>query len=401
MSRLRRRTIAVAIVALLLLATAWLLRPRAVAVELGQVSRGRLEVAIEDEGQTRIHPRYVVAAPVAGNLAQIELDPGDSVEAGSVVARLAPTPLDARSRAEAAGRVQTAVAARLAAEADVAGAQAAAAQASSTQFRYRALADAGQLSAEELDRATTDASRLARALDGARQRAVAARYEVATARGALLDADSGATILVRAPMSGKVLRLLEDSERVVPAGAPLLELGDPADLELVVEVLSTDAVGIPVGAAMSAEAGGGRLIPARVREIEPAAFTKISPLGVEEQRVRVIGVPEAGGERDVAADPLAGLGDRFRIRARIVLWRGDSVLRAPSGALFRAGEGWAAFRYDGGRARLAWVEVGHRGSDAVEILDGLAEGDRLVLYPGARVVDGTRVRPLPGVPAWR
>jgi len=401
MSRLRRRTIAVALIAVLAVAIAWLLRPKAAAVEIGRVTRGALEVAIEDEGQTRIHPRYVVAAPVAGHLGQLELDPGDVVVAGAVVARLAPAPLDPRSRAEASGRVSSALAAVRAAEAFIAEADAAAAQARSTLVRYRALADAGQLSAEELDRATTEEKRLTQALDGARERAVAARFEVAIARGALLDADSGATILVRAPMGGEVLRLLEDSERVVPAGAPILELGNRADLELVVEVLSTDAVGIPVGAAMSVDAGIGHRIAGRVREIEPAGFTKVSPLGVEEQRVRVIGEPDPAGEQGEAG--IAGVGDRFRIRARIVLWRGEAVLQAPSGAVFRSGEhdeSWAAYRLDSGRARLVPVEIGHRGADAVEILSGLEEGAPLLLYPGERIRDGSRVRPLgpPGAP---
>jgi len=401
MSRLRRRTIAVALIAVLAVAIAWLLRPKAAAVEIGRVTRGALEVAIEDEGQTRIHPRYVVAAPVAGHLGQLELDPGDVVVAGAVVARLAPAPLDPRSRAEASGRVSSALAAVRAAEAFIAEADAAAAQARSTLVRYRALADAGQLSAEELDRATTEEKRLTQALDGARERAVAARFEVATARGALLDADSGATILVRAPVGGEVLRLLEDSERVVPAGTPILELGNRADLELVVEVLSTDAVGIPVGAAMSVDAGIGHRIAGRVREIEPAGFTKVSPLGVEEQRVRVIGEPDPAGEQGEAG--IAGVGDRFRIRARIVLWRGEAVLQAPSGAVFRSGEhdeSWAAYRLDSGRARLVPVEIGHRGADAVEILSGLEEGAPLLLYPGERIRDGSRVRPLgpPGAP---
>ncbi|MBP7589011.1 MAG: HlyD family efflux transporter periplasmic adaptor subunit [Thermoanaerobaculia bacterium] len=401
MSRLRRRTIAVALIAVLAVAIAWLLRPKAAAVEIGRVTRGALEVAIEDEGQTRIHPRYVVAAPVAGHLGQLELDPGDVVVAGAVVARLAPAPLDPRSRAEASGRVSSALAAVRAAEAFIAEADAAAAQARSTLVRYRALADAGQLSAEELDRATTEEKRLTQALDGARERAVAARFEVAIARGALLDADSGATILVRAPVGGEVLRLLEDSERVVPAGTPILELGNRADLELVVEVLSTDAVGIPVGAAMSVDAGIGHRIAGRVREIEPAGFTKVSPLGVEEQRVRVIGEPDPAGEQGEAG--IAGVGDRFRIRARIVLWRGEAVLQAPSGAVFRSGEhdeSWAAYRLDSGRARLVPVEIGHRGADAVEILSGLEEGAPLLLYPGERIRDGSRVRPLgpPGAP---
>lgn len=391
----RRRSIVVFLGALVALALAWAFRPRAVEVEVGRVTRGPLEVAIEDEGQTRIHPRYVVAAPVAGRLDQLELDPGDPVAAGDVVARLAPAPLDARAREQAEGRLSSARAGAREAAAAVAEAEAAAAQARSTLVRYRALFDAGQLAAEDLDRAGTDEKRLTQALAGARERAAAARFEVATARGALLDAGSGATILVRAPTAGRVLRLLEDSERVVPAGAPILEIGDPAALELVVEVLSTDAVAIPVGAPMSVEVGGGRRLTGRVREVEPAGFTKVSPLGVEEQRVRVIGRLDAPPTGEPAGAPGTGeIGDRFRIRARIVLWRGDKLLQAPSGAVFRVRDGWAAYRFEDGRARLTPLAIGHRGADAVEILSGLEAGARLVLYPGTRIRDGSRVRPV-------
>jgi len=388
MISIRRKLPFLALAVVLILGAAWLLRPQLVAVEIGRVTRGALEVVIADEGQTRIHPRYVVAAPVAGRLAQIELDPGDRVEAGSVVARLAPAPLDAREREQAETRVSSARAAAREAAARVAEAEVARAQARSTLERYRALFEAGQLAAEELDRAIAEEKQFARALDATRERASAARFEVATARSALLDAGSGATILVRAPTAGRVLRLQEDSERVVVAGAPILEIGDPNALEVVVEVLSTDAVAIPAGAAMSVDAGGGRWLAGRVREVEPAGFTKVSPLGVEEQRVRVI------GELEPAAAGSAGIGDRFRIRARIVLWRGDDVLQAPAGAVFRVGDGWAAYRLENGRARLSPLRAGHRGADAVEILAGLAPGAEVLLYPGERIGDGSRVRPI-------
>ena len=396
MKRLRPRSIVLIVAALVALALAWLFRPQAVAVEVGRVSRGTLEVTIEDEGQTRIHPRYVVAAPAAGRLGQIELDPGDRVEAGTVVARLAPAPLDPRAREEAEGRLSSSRAAARSAEAYAAEAEAAAAQARSTLVRYRVLFDAGQLAAEDLDHATTEEKRLARAFDGASERAVAARFEVATARSALVDADSGSTIAVRAPTSGEVLRLYEDSERVVPAGAPILEIGDPADLELVAEVLSTDAVAIPTGAAMSIEVGSGRRLSGRVRYIEPAGFTKVSPLGVEEQRVRVIGV------LDAAAGDAGGLATASGSAPESCSGGGEDVLQAPSGAVFRAGDGstgpqdssgWATYRVDGGRARLTPLEVGHRGADAIEILSGIEAEARVVLYPGERIRDGSRVRP--------
>lgn len=317
MNRFRRRLAYLLVAVSVVLGGVWLLRPEAAVVEIGRVVRGALEVTLDEEGQTRIHPRYVVAAPVAGRLAQLELDPGDSVAAGAVVAKLFPAPLDARARAEASGRVSSARAAERAAEADAAAAAAALAQARSTLERFRALFYAGQLAAADLDRAATEEKRLTRAAEGARERAIAARFEVATARSALLDADTGATILVRAPTAGRVLRLLEDSERVVPAGTPILELGNPANLEIVVEVLSTDAVGIAAGAAMTVDVGGGRRLAGQVREVEPAGFTKISPLGVEEQRVRVVGeldpgraegMPGEKGRQAFTAGPATGSG---------------------------------------------------------------------------------------------
>lgn len=402
MKRLRSRPVVIVAAALVALALAWLFRPSAVTVEVGRVTRGALEVTIEDEGQTRIHPRYVVAAPVGGRLFQLELDPGDRVEAGAVVAKLAPAPLDPRDRQQAEGRVSAARAVFRESEAYVAEVEAALAQARSTLQRSRALFEAGQLAAEDLDRAATEEKRFARALDGARERAIAARFEVATARSALLDADSGATITVRAPKTGTILRLQEDSERVVPAGAPILEIGDPADLELVAEVLSTDAVAVAPGAAMSVDIGGGRRLSGRVREVEPAGFTKVSPLGVEEQRVRVIGVLDPGAQTSGAGVVVgvtgdrSELGDRFRIRARIVLWRGADVVQAPAGAVFRAGEGWGVYRLEDGRAHLTLVVVGHRGADAVEILSGIAAGTEVVLYPGQRLRDGSRVRRVTG-----
>jgi len=383
MPPLRRNAILVAIAVALATGVAWLLRPKPVVVEIGRVARGPLEVAIEEEGQTRIHPRYVIAAPVAGRLAQIDLDPGDLVRAGQAVARLAPAPLDPRQREQAEAQLSAARAVEREARARVAEAEAALELARSTLVRQRALFQAGQIAADALDRATSDELRAARAADAARGRAEAARFEVATARSALLDAGRGAVIDVLSPTTGIVLRLHEDSERVVGAGATILEIGDPADLEMVVEVLSTDAVSITAGAPMSVDVGGGRRLRGHVAEVEPAGFTRISPLGVEEQRVRVVAVLD---------EPANGVGDRYRIRGRIALWRDDDVLRAPPGAVFRSEDGWAAFRNVDGRARRTAVEVGHRGDDGVEILAGLESGDEVLLYPGESVVDGVRVR---------
>jgi len=379
-----RRHLLIAAAALLtVLGGAWFLRPARVVVEVAPVVRAALAVTIEDEGQTRIHPRYVVAAPVAGRLAEIRLDPGDPVSAGQTVAHLAPAPLDARSRERAEAQVAASRAALRSAAALAAEAAAGHSQAASTLARYRDLAAAGQLSDEELERAITAERSAAQWLDAAGHRVEAARFEVESARTALLDAESGAVVPVRSPSEGVVLRLHEESERVVAAGTPLLEIGDLADLEIVVEVLSTDAVAVGPGAPMSVDVGGGREFPAHVDRVEPAGFTKISPLGIEEQRVGVIGHFDA---------PAEGVGDRFRVRARIVLWQGEEVVQVPTGGVFRSGEGWGAYVVEEGRARRRDLRLGHRGSEAVEVLQGLAPGERVVLYPGREVADGVRVR---------
>jgi HlyD family secretion protein len=213
---------------------------------------------------------------------------------------------------------------------------------------------------------------------------------VAAARAALLDADPAgstgrAVALVRAPVGGRVLRVHEPSERIVAAGTPLVQLGDAGGLEVVVDVLSTDAVRIQPGAPMRlVEWGGEGAIAARVRLVEPSGFTKVSTLGVEEQRVNVIG--------DLL-DPPAVLGDGYRVEARIVTWAADDVLRVPNSALFRTGGGWSLFVEQEGRARLREVRVGHRGASEAEVLDGLAEGEQVILFPSEQIRDGVRVRP--------
>jgi HlyD family secretion protein len=217
---------------------------------------------------------------------------------------------------------------------------------------------------------------------------------VEAARAALLvggggeagvPAGSPAVIDVLAPTAGRVLRVYEESARVVAVGSPLLEIGEPADLEIVIDVLSADAVKIRPGAEMRLEAwGGDEALRARVRRVEPSGFTKLSALGVEEQRVNVIGD---------FVDPPGALGDGYRLEARIVVWSAADVLRAPASAIFRRAGDWHVFAAADGRAVLRRVEIGHRGADAVEILGGLEEGERLVLHPTDRIADGVRIAP--------
>ncbi|HKI85266.1 MAG TPA: HlyD family efflux transporter periplasmic adaptor subunit, partial [Thermoanaerobaculia bacterium] len=253
-----------------------------------------------------------------------------------------------------------------------------------TLARNEKLLVEGLVATEEVDHLRSEELSLAQALAAAEFARRAAEGERDMARAALLESGRNAALAIRAPADGLVLRKFEESERVVPAGTPLVEIGDPSNIEVVVEVLSTDAVGIRPGMAMIVEAGGDETVQGRVRVVEPAGFTKISPLGVEEQRVRVVG--------DLLA-PAPGVGDRFRVIAKIVLWHGEDVLKAPSGAIFRYGEGWGAYSVRAGRARLVELTVGHRGPDESEILAGLAAGDEVIAYPGERVEDGVRVVP--------
>ena len=377
----------------------FLLRPAPVAVELAEVTRGPLVVTVDEEGETRVRDRFVVVAPTAGRVLRITLDPGDVVKERDVVAILRPTPLDRRARAGAEARVEAAQANQSAADAAVARAQAALSQAMRQARRMEQLHAKGTVADEQLERARLEVATGTQELAGARHAANAAAHELEAARSVLMAAEAGdapgvirdgrcsgeGCIEVRAPVAGRVLRVPEESERIVQAGEPLVEIGDPGALEIVVDVLSADAVRIRPEARMLLDRwGGGTPLEARVRRVEPSGFTKISTLGVEEQRVNVIG--------DLAAPP-EGLGDGFRVEARIVVWEGADVLRVPPSALFRHGDGFAVFVVVDGVARLRDVKVGERGGDGAEILSGLEPGEQVILHPSDRVADGVRVRP--------
>jgi HlyD family secretion protein len=377
----------------------WVFRPAPLRVDVGRVDRGALRVTVDEEGETRVLQRYVVAAPTTGRLLRIALDEGDAIEAGAVVARIEPVPLDPRDRAAAEARLEAAAASKSAAEARVGQARAALDQAKRAARRAERLFDAGTLSAEAREEADLALTSAEREHEAALYAAEAADHEVEAARAALIAAASGASadladpdprvcapspcVEVRAPVAGRVLRVHEESERIVAAGTPLLDLGDPDALEIVVDVLSTDAVRIETGAAMLVEEwGGARPLRAAVQRIEPSAFTKVSALGVEEQRVNVIGR---------LLEPAPGLGDGYRVEARIVVWEAADVLRVPASALFRAGEDWAVFVVEDGVARRRPIEVGERSRTAAEVRSGLGEGDGVVLHPSDRLADGARV----------
>jgi HlyD family secretion protein len=392
----KRRTLLLACAALGALGgLVWLLRAEPVRVEVGAVDRGPLEGTVDEEGRTRVRHRYVIAAPVSGGLERIVLDEGDPVAPGDVVARVSPAPLDPRATAQAQARLEAAIALQGGARARIAQAKAALAQAERELRRARTLAAAGTVSDQVLEQAELAHTSRSEDLHAAREAEDAAAHEVQAARAALLAAGGGAPeaggrgrdafVEVRSPASGHVLRVFEESQRVVAVGTPLLEVGDPADLEIVVDVLSADAVRVPPGAEMRIEAWGGEgPLRARVRRVEPSGFTKLSALGVEEQRVNVIG--------DFVDAP-GSLGDGYRVEARIVVWRGDDVVRVPTSALFRRGEDWHVFRVEDARARLCAVEIGERGRDAAQVLAGIEPGSAVVLHPTDRVADGVRVEP--------
>lgn len=389
------RRLVLAVVGLLVIAgVAAALRPDTLEVETALVRRGPLQVTVDADGRTRVRDRYVVAAPVSGRLERVPLAEGDVVRAGDVIARIAPAPFDEPSARQARARLDGARALAVQAEARVRLADAALGQARRDAGRTRRLLDAGALAPRALEEAELAARARADEYAAARAQATAARADVDAATAALLYAggdagDAGGpargVVTVRAPSAGRVLRLAERSERAVAPGAPIAEIGDTRRLEVVVDVLSSDAARVRPGMAVRLEGWGTgeqAAVPGRVRRVESAATTRVSALGVEEQRVDVL--------VDVV-DPPASLGDGYRMDARIVVWEQGDVLTVPASALVRAGTGWAAYVVESGRARLREVRVGQMGSAAAQVAGGLREGAQVIAFPSDRVREGTRV----------
>ena len=372
--------------ALVLLVLALL--PDPVPVDLGEATRGSLRLIVEEDGVTRVRDRYVVAAPLAGTVSRIQLRPGDRVKGGQEVARITPLPaplLDARSRSEAEGRLAAAGAGVERAAAEVERATAALEAAERETGRQRVLLQEISGSTFAVEQAAAAQRARRGELEAARSGARIAASEEGTARAALSRITGGSTesLPVSSPVEGVVLRVHQESEGAVQPGAPLLEVGDPAHLEVVVDLLTTDAVQVSPGAPVTLQRWGGEPLAGTVRRVEPSAFTRLSSLGVEEQRVNVL------------IDPLGegwdALGDGFRVESRILVLETPEVTRVPASAVFRSGDGWAIFRVDDGRARLVEVEVGERTPELVEVRAGLEPGDRVVIYPGDLVTDGVRV----------
>jgi HlyD family secretion protein len=386
----RRVLIPVLVVGGLLAVALW---PKTVGVELGVVSRGPLMVTVDEEGMTRVRDRFVVSSPVAGRVLRIELEPGDTVTRGQVVAHVrAETPplLDERTRAEAQAAIESARAALGRARAEEQRARATLAQLQRELTRIRELAQSRVVSAQELEAREAEAKVAEESVNAAvfAVQAATSTLQGAQARLAPPTRDAaGRVVSVTAPADGVVLKRLRESESVVPPGDPLIEIGDPHRLEIVVDLLSTDAVRVQRGARTIIEQWGGeRQLEARVRRIEPSGFTKISALGVEEQRVNVV--------LDFV-DPAAAwaaLGDAYRVEVRIVIWEAAAVQKVPTSALFRQGEKWAAYTVAEGRARRVIVELGHQTGQEAEVVSGLSEGAPVILHPVDTLADGARVK---------
>lgn len=378
-----RRWVPYVLGAALIVLLAFGLRPKPAPVETALAATGPLRATVSEEGKTRIKQRYVVSSPVTGQLRRVPFKPGATIAAGDIVAVIEPmaaSPLDARSRALAEAR-------RDSAAATLEKSRIAHALTAGEVKRAQIMFDAGTLAPQDLD--------------AAKMRETMAAREVVTAEGALRAVEAelaaglsagppfNAPIEVRAPVAGRVLHVFQESERPVAAGTPLLDVGDPTDLEVVIELLSRDGAALAPGARVELEQWGGpRPLEARVRLVEPAAFTKISALGVEEQRVNVVAdIVTPVAER-------ASLGDNFRVEGRVIVWETEKTLKVPVSALFRRGQDSAVYIVRDGRAVLVPVEAGRSSGSEVQILKGLTEGDEVILYPGDRVTEGQRVAPV-------
>jgi HlyD family secretion protein len=376
-------------------------QPAAVLVDLGALRQGAMTVTIDEEGRTRVHDAYTVSTPVAGRLLRIDVEPGDPVVAGeTIVARMLPTNpavLDARTREQARATAAAARAALRLAEADLLRAQAERELVVSDLQRTNALAARGTVSRAALERAEQKARASSAALDTAEAAVAMRQAELVNAEAQMIGFDDpglvsgiingtsrGDEIILRAPASGYILRVLERSETTLPVGAPVIEIGDiENDLEVEVKLLSRDAVRVQVGNRVIIDSWGGEYeLLGRVSRVDPWGYSQVSALGVEEQRVNtVIRFTGDSAERQ-------SLGHGFRVRTRIVIWDTDDALIVPSNALFRDGSGWAVFVLADDRAVLTPVRIGQNNGQDAEVLHGLSLQDQVVLYPASGLADG-------------
>lgn len=390
---IRRALIALAMLAVAgLIVVAWI--PNPVEVEVATVVRGPLLVTVNEDGRTRVKDRYVVSAPLTGNLARLDLEAGDAIEEGQVLARLVPLPpplLDSRTRAEAKARVDSAIAARRQAQAAVNRARVQRDFAKQESERALAVVQQGGLARSDADRAVSTYGSSKEELRSAEFGERVSEHQLTLAQTALMQlsgqGDEDEQLDIISPVAGQVLKVFQESEGVAQSGTAIIEVGDPSALEVVVDVLSQDATRIPAGAAALIERwGGNNHLRGHVRVVEPSAFTKLSALGVEEQRVNVI------IDMDDDRELWSSLGDGYRVEARISIWEGKDVLKVPSSAVFRSEEAWATFVIEGGTAVVRTVELGETNGLETEVLSGVEEGDSVIAYPSDSVRDGVAVK---------
>ncbi len=372
---------------------AWGLWPKPVLIETGKVLCGPLTVRVSEEGKTRVRNRYIVAAPVAGRMRRVPFKPGDEVKAGETILTaiepvVAPL-LDPRARAQAEAVVSMREASRKQAAESLAATHAASKMAESELERVRSVTRSGTVSQSDRDRVEMESSMRASEVRAAEFSQQVADYELAQARASLERPEMssiGNLVEVKTPVSGRILKVMQESEMVVAPGQQILEIGDPADLEIEAEILSRDAVTIHPGDSAEIDQWGGESpLKGRVRRVEPAAFTKVSALGVEEQRVIVLS--------DLVAPPelAKALGDRYRVEVQVAVWHSEDVLIVPAGSLFREGNAWKCYLFENGKAKLTSIEAGHSDGRYTEILSGLNAGQEVLLHPPDTVKDGTSI----------
>jgi HlyD family secretion protein len=391
-----RRIIWVVVVLVVVGAAAWALWPRPIEVETAAVERRNLEIAVEEEGMSRIREIFTISAPVAGELNRMTLHAGDPVVAGeTVIASIRPAGpglLDERSRRVAEAAIEAALAGVSLAEAQLVQAETQLNFSEIELKRATALAERGLIPESAFERSTLDISVARTNVETARATLQVRQRELDSAQAALIEGSGGKStgddaccVEVRAPVTGRVMRVVTESEQIVQPGTPLMELGDPTDVEIVVELLSRDAVRVEPGASATINGWGGPVLNAKVERIDPAAVTKVSALGIEEQRTAVVlsllDPPEAW----------ARLGHGYRVVARIVLWEGRDLVTVPMAAIFRQGDSWAVFAAADGKAGLRTVELGERNADYAEVRSGLSEGDAVIVHPGDTIADGTAI----------
>ena len=384
----------------------WFAWPQPVPVDLAIVTRGPMEVTVDDDGKTNVRHVYTVSAPIAGRVLRISQRPGepgpsrhvgDQVTANETVVvvmqPMTPSFIDVRSREEAQAAVTAADASVKQAESEVHRLEAAVEFYRTELARAQTLARTQTISPQALDKAKFDAATNEAALTSAKAQVQVWQGVRASLAARLIEPSAAAAtpinpvccIEVRAPVTGRVLKVIQQSEAVVQTGTPLIEIGHPLDLEVVADLLSTDAVQISTGASVRIDGWGGSPIQGRVTRVDPAGFLKVSALGIEEQRVRVtidlIDPPETWSR----------LGHDYRVIVHVTVWKADDALTVPLGALFRKGDEWAVFILRNGRAHTTVVRIGHRNARSAEVLSGLSQGDQVVLHPSDRISDGVRL----------